>query len=241
LGARGHTAAVVHTLLGTAELNGIIPQRCALAERGQHYDVHRSNQHSQQRDAMSEEFEVRGAYEDRMEEAADREPRGMAGQLAVITAILATVGAAFSYMAGATQADAGLLKNDAAIRKTEASNQWNFYQAKSNKQNLSELGTQLVDEKRRPAFEAEAKRYSLEKVDIKLAAEKLEKESTDFDAQSEAKMHQHHRWAQATTLLQIAIAMAAIALLTKRRWLEKAVFALSAIGLVVGTLAYFHI
>ena len=67
-----------------------------------------------------------------MDEAAEREPKGMAGQLAVMTAILATVGAAFSYMAGATQADAGLFKNDAAIKKTEASNQWNFYQAKSN-------------------------------------------------------------------------------------------------------------
>ena len=66
---------------------------------------------------MAEEFEVRGAHEDRMDEAAEREPRGMAGQLAVMTAILATVGAMFSYMAGATQADAALIKNDAAIRK----------------------------------------------------------------------------------------------------------------------------
>ena len=190
---------------------------------------------------MSEEFEVRGAHEDRMDEAAEREPRGMAGQLAVVTAILATVGAAFSYMAGATQSDAGLFKNDAAIRKTEASNQWNFYQAKSGKQSLSELGVQLVDQTRRPVFEAEIKRYAAEKAEIKLAAEKLEKESADFDAQSEAQMHRHHRWAQATTVLQIAIAMAAIALLTKRRWLEKAVFGLSGIGLAVGALAYFHV
>lgn len=55
---------------------------------------------------MSEEFEVRGAHEDRMDEAAEHEPKGMAGQLAVMTAILATVGAMFSYMAGATQAEA---------------------------------------------------------------------------------------------------------------------------------------
>lgn len=190
---------------------------------------------------MSEEFEVRGAHEDRMDEAAEREPKGMAGQLAVMTAILATVGAAFSYMAGATQADAGLFKNDAAIRKTEASNQWNFYQAKSAKQNLSELGIQLVDEARRPAFDAAIKRYEKEKTAVKLEAERLEKESADFDVKSEAQMHQHHRWAQATTVLQIAIAMAAIALLTNRRWLEKAVFGLSAIGLLFGALAYFHV
>jgi len=190
---------------------------------------------------MSEEFEVRGVHEDRMDEAAEREPRGMAGQLAVMTAILATVGATFSYMAGATQAEASLFKNDAAIKKTEASNQWNFYQAKSGKQNLSELGMQLVDETRKPLFEKAAQRYAVEKAEIKLAAEKLEKESTEFDEKSEAQMHQHHRWAQATTALQIAIAMAAIALLTKRRWLETLVFAMSGVGLIVGALAYFHV
>src|SRR5260221_1685106 len=32
----------------------------------------------------------------------------------------------------------------------------------------------------------------------------------------------HHRWAQATTALQVAIALAAIALLTKKKWLEYA-------------------
>jgi len=189
---------------------------------------------------VSEEFEVRGAHEDRLDEAAEHEPRGMAGQLAVMTAILATVGAIFSYMAGATQAEAGLLKNDAAIRKTEASNQWNFYQAKSSKQNLSELGLQLVDEARKPHFDSEAKRYAAEKEEIKHKAEQYERESLAFDEQSEAQMHQHHRWAQATTALQIAIAMAAIALLTKRRWLEKAVFVVSGLGVVVGVLAYLH-
>ena len=61
-------------------------------------------------------------------------------------------------MAGATQADAGLFKNDAAIKKTEASNQWNFYQAKSSKQNLSALGMRLVDDSQKPFFESEVKR-----------------------------------------------------------------------------------
>lgn len=190
---------------------------------------------------MSEEFEVRGVHEERMDAAAESEPKGMAGQLAVMTAILATVGAMFSYMAGSTQADAGLFKNDAAIKKTEASNQWNFYQAKSSKQNMSELGMQLSDNAHKAFFEGEAKRYKLEKVAIKLAAEKLELASTGFDEKSEALMHQHHRWAEATTALQIAIAMAAIALLTRKRWLEKAVFMMTGVGLIVGVLAYLHI
>jgi Na+/glutamate symporter len=191
---------------------------------------------------MSEDgFHVHGPHDHELEHAAQHDPKGMAGQLAVVTAILATVGAMFAYMGGATQADAGLMKNDAAIRKTEAANQWNYYQAKSSKQNLSELAIELAPEARKPYYADQIKRYNGEKAEIKLAAEKLEAESKHFDEASAEQMHQHHRWAQATTALQIAIAMAAIALLTKRRWLEKLVFALSGIGLVVGALAWLHI
>ena len=186
-------------------------------------------------------FHVHGPHDHELEHAAEHDPKGMAGQLAVITAILATVGALFSYMGGATQANAGLHKNDAAIKKTEASNQWNYYQAKSSKQNLSELALELAPEPRKGFYTDEIKRYKTEKAEIKLAAEKLEAESKAWDDKSAEQMHQHHRWAQATTALQIAIAMAAIALLTKKRWLEKLVFGVSGVGIVVGVLAWLHI
>ena len=77
------------------------------------------------------------------------------GMVAVSTAIIATVGALFSYMGGATQANAGLFKNDAAIKKTEASNQWNYYQAKSSKQNLAELAIVLAPEDKRAGYKDE--------------------------------------------------------------------------------------
>ena len=54
-------------------------------------------------------------------------------------------------------------------------------------------------------------------------------------------MHQHHRWAQATTVLQISIAMAAIALLTRKRWVEYVMFVAAAGGIFVGALAMLHI
>ena len=191
---------------------------------------------------MSEDgFHVHGLHEHELEHAAHDDPGGMAGQLAVVTAILATVGALFAYMGGATQANAGLYKNDAAIKKTEASNQWNYYQAKSGKQNLSELAQELAPDGRKTFYVDEVKRYKAEKADIKLAAEKLEAESKAWDDRSAEQMHQHHRWAQATTALQIAIAMAAIALLTKKRWLEKLVFGVSGVGFVMGVLAWFHL
>lgn len=106
---------------------------------------------------------------------------------------------------------------------------------------MAELGVRLAVAAETPFFEREMKRYEVEKSEILKAADKLDKHSEEFNVCSEGRMHQHHRWAQATTPLQIAIAMAAIALLTKRRWLEKAVFLVSGIGLVVGFLAYLHV
>jgi hypothetical protein len=186
-------------------------------------------------------FHVHGPHDHELEHAAKHEPAGIAGKLAVLTAIIATVGAMFSYMGGATQADAGLFKNDAAIKKTEASNQWNYYQAKSSKQNLAELALELAPESRREFYQQEIKRYQGEKAEIKQAAEKLEAEAKEWDRRSGEQMHQHHRWAQATTALQIAIAMAAIALLTRRKGIELLVYVMSLIGIVLGTLAWLHI
>jgi hypothetical protein len=192
-------------------------------------------------------FHVHGPHDHAIEHAAKDhgqghgEPHESSGKIAVITAIIATVGAMFGYMGGATQANAGLLKNDAAIKKTEASNKWNYYQAKSSKQNLSELALELATDARKDFYTKEIARYKDEKKVIQKEAEALETEATAKDKESGVQMHQHHRWAQATTFLQIAIALAAIALLTKKKWFEWAMYGVAGLGLVVGGLALAHI
>jgi hypothetical protein len=191
----------------------------------------------------SDGFHVHGPHDHEIEHAQQggHGGGGMINQIAMFTAIIATVGALFSYMGGATQANAGLYKNNAAIKKTEASNQWNFFQAKSTKQSLAELARDLAPADKRDTYQAKVDRYEKEKGEIKLGAEKMEAEATSWDHQSDEQMHQHHRWAQATTVLQVSIALAAIALLTKKKWLEYGMFAGGAIGMVVGILATLHI
>ena len=187
-------------------------------------------------------FHVHGPHDHEMEHQSQHEPGGLAGQLAVITAIIATIGACFGYMGGLTQANAGMYKNNAAIFKTEAADKWNFYQAKANKQNLSELAAELVTgDDKRAKYLQNAARYEKEKADIKIEADKLEAESKEWDERSEHELHLHHRWAQATTALQVSIALAAIALLTKKRWMFGATLVASGIGIVLGALAWFHI
>lgn len=199
---------------------------------------------------MSEHgFHVHGPHDHELEHAqqgghgtghGDHNSR-MTNQIALFTAIIATVGALFGYMGGATQANAGLYKNNAAIKKTEASNQWNFFQAKSTKQSLAELARDLAPEDKKPTYQAKVERYEKEKGEIKAVADKLEAEATEWDHQSDEQMHQHHRWAQSTTVLQVSIALAAIALLTKKKWLEYAMFAAGGLGLAVGAMAALHL
>ena len=193
-------------------------------------------------------FHVHGPHDHELEHAAQGAhdgahggAGGMINQIAMTTAIIATVGAIFGYMGGATQANAGLYKNNAAIKKTEASNQWNYFQSKSTKQSLAEVSRDLSPEDKKPVYQAKIDRYEKEKKEIEVDARKLEALSADWDKRSDEQMHQHHRWAQATTVLQVSIALAAIALLTRKKWLEYAMFVVAGAGMVVGVLAILHI
>ena len=193
-------------------------------------------------------FHVHGPHDHEIEHAQQGghggehgEHGGMINQIAMFTAIIATIGAIFGYMGGATQANAGLYKNNAAIKKTEASNQWNYFQSKSTKQSLAELARDLASDDKKPKYQDKVDRYEKEKTEIKAVADKLEADATQWDKQSDEQMHQHHRWAQSTTVLQVSIALAAIALLTKKKWLEYAMFGAGGIGVVVGILAALHL
>jgi len=190
---------------------------------------------------MSEgHFHVHGPHDHEVEHAAHSgDP--LAGRIAVMTAIFATIGALFGYMAGATQNDALLFKNEAAIKKTEASDQWNFYQAKSSKQNLSELGATLTSGDQQGKYRQEIERYKKEKDEIMVEAKKLEEAARQAEARSEASMHVHHRWAQSMTLIQIAIALAAITILTRNKAMGIGAIGVAGASIVLGALAFAHI
>lgn len=191
---------------------------------------------------MSEHgFHVHGPHDHAVEHANEHGGGdSFTGRLAVLTAILSTVGAIFGYMGGHSQVEALLFKNDAAIQKTTASDQWNYYQAKSNKQALAELSVTLTTGDAKEKFSQAVDRYKKEKDDIKAEAEKFEAKAKEADKRSESEMHVHERWALATTMLQIAIALSAITLLTRKRWLLVGVFGATGIGLVAGVMGYLH-
>ncbi|MES1982039.1 MAG: DUF4337 domain-containing protein [Pseudomonadota bacterium] len=168
---------------------------------------------------MSEGFHVHGAHEHAVEHAAEHGGPGLGQYVAIFTAILASAGAIVSYQGGATQNEAMLFKNEAVLKKTQASDQWNFYQAKSSKGHLMELALDLAPGDKTEYYKKQLEKYEKEKAAIKAKAEELEAESAAANAESDHMMHPHHRLAQSMTLIQIAISLASITVLTRKKWL----------------------
>ncbi|MGF6243565.1 hypothetical protein P3T42_005330 [Paraburkholderia sp. GAS38] len=197
---------------------------------------------------MSDEYEVHGPHDHAVEHVgaghgahADADP--FASRMAVMAAILATIGAIYAYQSGTSENLALYYKNEAAIKKTEAANQWSYYQAKGEKENLAELGAALSSpgSDAHAKFLADVEKYKQQKEPIRANAEAIEKDVTSNDAQSEKLLHGHHRWAQATTLIQISIALTAITLLTRKRWLRNLSMGVAVAGLLFGAAAFLSV
>jgi ABC-type multidrug transport system fused ATPase/permease subunit len=181
---------------------------------------------------------VHGPHDHEVEHEAQK--GGLGQRIAIFTAILATVGAIVSYYGGHTQNEALYYKNEAVLKKAEASNQWNYYQAKSMKQNLAEFAAGLsTDAAKVEAYKAEAKRYAGEKADIMKEAKRLDAESDAFNKKAEGSLHPHEKLAMSMTLLQIAIALASITVLTKKEWLLGGAAIAALAGVATGIIAWF--
>jgi gas vesicle protein len=186
-----------------------------------------------------EKFEMEGPEKEQMEHHAVHGKDNFATKIAVLTACLATVGALCGYEGGKTLTEATLLKNEATIIKTEAADKWSFFQAKSIKQSLAEnSAANAIDETVKNKFEQKAKDYNKEKTEIQEEAKKLEEKASELNKESEETIHHHHRWAQAMMALQIAISLAAITILTKKKWMFFTSLGVSIVGLGLTILGF---
>lgn len=188
---------------------------------------------------MEDEYEVPSPHEHEFEEAVERQGDGLTQKIALMTAILATVGALISYQSGSAQNEAMFLKNQSILKQAEASDQWAFFQAKSMKSHLDDATAALTTNPEIKArFLADKVKEDLEKTEIQVEAKKLQAESRKLGEESEAMLRPHERLALALTFLQIAIALAAITVLTKRRWLLWGSVASAVVGLITAVTAF---
>jgi len=113
---------------------------------------------------------------------------------------------------------AGLLSghhaNEALIEQIKSSDQWNYYQAKSIKSEIAASAQHIIEYLPAKPGIAEKKddvaRYEKEKEGIREKAE-------GFERNSEKHLSIHVTLSKSVTIFQIAIAISAIAILTKRK------------------------
>ena len=168
---------------------------------------------------MPEELEV---DTDKLHEAIHEELEHEGGRflrrIALTTAVLAAFAAVASLEAGSTVNEALLLKTEATRAQAEASDQWAFYQAKGIKAAVLEASRSawLAQGKDAPAeAEQTIARYASEQEDIQKQAHEREQVRDDASAEADHLLTRHRGFAYAVTLFQIAIALGAIAALTR--------------------------
>jgi hypothetical protein len=155
------------------------------------------------------EVPLEQAQEDIHHHATHAKTRWTLG-VALSSALLAGLAAICSLLAGHHA-------NEAMIGQIKSSDEWNYYQAKGIKAAVLSAKIELLEAAGKAVSqsdEAKAAGYESEQKDISEKAKELEKSS-------EAHLHTHVIFARGVTLFQVAIAVAAISVLTNRRrfWL----------------------
>jgi hypothetical protein len=183
---------------------------------------------------------VHAAHEEMVEEMAEHGGEGLAQRVAIVTALLATIGALFGYQAGHVSTEAMLLKNDSISAQAKASDMWAEYQAKSTREFLSKnLSAIANDDAQKTKLSSEGDRYAKEKGDISAKAKGFEEEARSANEKAEANIVPHERMALGVTLMQVAVALASITVLTRKSWLFYGALIFAAIGIGISSWGYF--
>lgn len=177
-----------------------------------------------------EEMEVPTEHlHEEIQEKAEEQKEKWTLYVALSTAFMAVLAAVAGLLAGHHA-------NEALIERVKASDQWNYYQAKNLKAELVASSDRLIHtlSPNTPVedHKLDLARYEQDKESIKKAAEEAEK-------LSEQHLGRHVPLASAVTAFQIAIAISAISLLTRRKqfWYMGLLLMLIGVGfLIAGTL-----
>ena len=181
------------------------------------------------KDSIAEERE-----EKREEES---EQRGFLTRVSLSTALVAVIAALAALEAGSTVNEALLKKNESIALSTEAFDGWAQYQAKGIKSAILKAQKQTLislDRVPPPVLDDEATRYQKEQNEISEKSRRKEEEARRDAEEAEHLVHRHHRFASSVALLQIAVALSAIAALARNR----PMWGLSLLLAAAGTLAF---
>jgi|SRR3989441_1217874 len=171
-----------------------------------------------------------------VQEELEREGGRFLRRIALTTAVLAAVAAIAALKAGSTANEALVLKTEATRLQAEASDQWTYYQSKGIKlavAQAAEAPWQALGQRPPGDLREKQQRYAADQEEIKTKAEALERERDARSREADHLLHQHHGFANAVALFQVAIALGALAALTRNRVLWFGSLSLGAVGFAV--------
>jgi hypothetical protein len=162
--------------------------------------------------------------------------------VALTTAIFAAVAALSALQAGHTVNEALALKMDAARLETAASDQWAYYQAKGIKSAVAQASASVwlaLGKAPPPELAANVKRYGAEQDSIRHDATEFEHRRDEASLEADVLLRRHGFFANAVALLQVAIALGAVAALTRIRmvWVLSMLLGLAGLALFMWPLA----
>ncbi|SDT99239.1 protein of unknown function [Verrucomicrobium sp. GAS474] len=160
---------------------------------------------------MSEVEGLTEQAEEHIHHAAHSGPQ-WASWVALSTVILAVLAALSAFLSGFNE-------TEALINRQLASDQWSYYQAKGLKGNTAKASADLFTLLSKPGPESQEsiKNYREEQTRYKEEQEKIKETATEFEHESNAALHNHETYSKGVILFQIAIAVSAVSVLTKRR------------------------
>ena len=158
-------------------------------------------------------------------------------QVTLTIAVLAVAAAVVASLE-TTEGDRTIIaKNDAVLEQNRATDQWNFFQAKSLKKNLYALAADQGGPKAATYAKVAAKNEA-EQAGIQKEAKDLEAKR-DLSSESAEKSERRHGWLTiAATLLHMSIAIATLAIILARRWPWITSLALAGAGVALAGWVY---
>ena len=160
-----------------------------------------------------------------IEEEHERGKESFLKRIALTTALFAALAAISALRAGATVNEALMLRTEAARLQAEASDQWSFYQAKGIKASQIETKHDILHSVGKEPHEDDKKKIERYREEQK----EIEEKAKEKEHASEHHMAHHVVLARAVTAFQVAIALSAVSVLSKKKlvWF---------VGLVVGAI-----
>ncbi|HUO58271.1 MAG TPA: DUF4337 domain-containing protein [bacterium] len=177
---------------------------------------------------MPEEIEVPTEHlHEHMEHHAHESGEKWVMGVALSSALLAAFAAVAALLAG-------FHANEAMIDRIKSSDQWSYYQAKGIKAAILGSKIETLNVLKKPVLNSDLEKARQYKDD----QEKISEEAKKFEEESEGHLRHHETLAHSVTFFQVAIAVGAIAALTRRKPFWFLSMGFGAIGVVFFTMGF---